>query len=100
MPRKKEFEPEEALEKAMRYFWANGYRNTSIRNLISGTGVNFYGLYNVFGDKRGIYLQGLDKYMMRYASQIRASANKAESFSEALHPRGAKSTPRKYKIFI
>ena len=85
MPRQKEFDPDEALEKAMRFFWQRGYRHTSIRDLIGSTGVNFYGLYNVFGDKRGIYLKGLDKYMSLYVSKIKAAAKDAGSFHEAIH---------------
>ena len=74
MPRKKEFEPDVALDKAMRYFWAHGYNDTSIRDLISGTGVNFYGLYNVFGDKRGIYVNSLEHYCETFLKQIRDAA--------------------------
>ena len=84
MGRQKEFDPDEALDKAMRFFWQKGYRHSSVRDLISSTGVNFYGLYNVFGDKRGIYLKGLDKYMSRYVARIKAAANQANGLDEAL----------------
>lgn len=84
MARKREFDPDEALDKAMRFFWQKGYRHSSIRDLIASTGVNFYGLYNVFGDKRGIYLKGLDKYMSRYLARIKRSANQAASLEDAL----------------
>ena len=84
MPRQKEFDPDEALEKAMRFFWKNGYRNTSIRDLINSTGVNFYGLYNVFGDKRGVYLKGLDKYMSSYVKRIKESTEGALKLEAAL----------------
>ena len=59
-----------ALDKAMHYFWKNGFENTSIRDLISSTGVNFYGLYNALGDKKGIYLKALDKYIDMYIEAL------------------------------
>ena len=62
MARPKEFEPQEALDKAMRQFWAKGYHDTSIRDLTARTGVNQYGLYGVFGNKLGLYLSALDRY--------------------------------------
>ena len=62
MARPREFEPEEALEKAMLQFWAKGFHDTSIRDLIGRTGVNQYGLYGVFENKRQLYLAALDRY--------------------------------------
>lgn len=62
MARPKEFEPEEALDKAMRQFWAKGYYDTSIRDLVESTGVNYYGLYGEFENKHGLFLAALDRY--------------------------------------
>ena len=62
MGRPREFEPKEALEKAMLQFWAKGFHDTSIRDLIDRTGVNQYGLYGVFENKRQLYLAALDHY--------------------------------------
>lgn len=62
MPRPKEFDPEDALEKAMHTFWAKGYYDTSVRDLVTATGVGPYGLYSTFEDKHGLYLAALDRY--------------------------------------
>ncbi|MEO1019797.1 MAG: TetR/AcrR family transcriptional regulator [Pseudomonadota bacterium] len=62
MARPREFEPEEALQKAMLQFWAKGFHDTSIRDLTARTGVNQYGLYGVFENKLGLYLAALDHY--------------------------------------
>ena len=62
MARPKEFDPEEALDKAMQQFWAKGYHDTSIRDLIERTGVNYYGLYGEFENKHGLFLAALDRY--------------------------------------
>lgn len=62
MPRTKEFDPDEALDKAMHTFWAKGYYDTSVRDLVTSTGVGPYGLYSTFEDKHGLYLAALDRY--------------------------------------
>ena len=62
MARNREFEPKEALEKAMMVFWQKGYTDTSIDDLVEATGVSRYGLYGVFGNKRGLFLASLDHY--------------------------------------
>jgi len=62
MARTREFCPSEALDKAMRVFWAKGYFNTSIEDLVSATGVSRYGLYGEFGDKNGLFLAALARY--------------------------------------
>ena len=62
MARPREFDAEEALDKAMRLFWSKGYHDSSIRDLVECTGVNQYGLYSVFDDKRGMFLAALDRY--------------------------------------
>jgi TetR/AcrR family transcriptional repressor of nem operon len=62
MARIREFDPDEALDKAMKVFWQKGYANTSIEDLVSATGVNRYGLYDEFENKHGLFLAALDHY--------------------------------------
>lgn len=62
MARIREFDPDEALDKAMKVFWQKGYANTSIEDLVSATGVNRYGLYDEFESKHGLFLAALDHY--------------------------------------
>jgi TetR/AcrR family transcriptional repressor of nem operon len=62
MARNREFDPKEALEKAMKVFWKKGYIDTSIDDLVAATGVSRYGLYDEFGSKRGLFLASLDHY--------------------------------------
>ena len=70
MARPKEFEPDEALDKAMHQFWAKGYHDTSIRDLVARTGVNYYGLYGEFMNKRGLFLAALDRYRDTVTAEI------------------------------
>ena len=62
MPRTREFEPDEALERAMELFWLKGYADTSIDELVRETGASRYGLYATFGDKHDLFLQSLTRY--------------------------------------
>jgi TetR/AcrR family transcriptional regulator, transcriptional repressor for nem operon len=62
MARNREFDPTEALEKAMMVFWTKGYVDTSIDDLVEATGVSRYGLYGEFGSKHGLFLASLDHY--------------------------------------
>ena len=62
MPRHREFDPEVALEEAMRLFWKKGYHDTSVRDLVAGTGVSHAGLYGTFGNKDEVFNAALKRY--------------------------------------
>jgi len=70
MARPREFDPAEALERAMHQFRAKGYHDTSIRDLVERTGVNYYGLYDVFDSKHGLFLAALDLYRQTVTAEI------------------------------
>jgi TetR/AcrR family transcriptional repressor of nem operon len=62
MPRPKQFDPDQALDQAMRLFWERGYEATSIRDLVEKLGINRFSLYESFGDKRRLFLAALERY--------------------------------------
>ena len=62
MARTREFEPNEAVEKAMMVFWRHGYEATSITDLEVGTGVGRKSLYRTFRDKNDLFLKALETY--------------------------------------
>jgi TetR/AcrR family transcriptional repressor of nem operon len=62
MARQKEFDSEEALQKAMEVFWSRGYEAASIQDLVEHMGINRQSLYDTFGDKHALYLKALDRY--------------------------------------
>lgn len=63
MPRRKEYEPEDALEKAIVAFWKNGYGATTVRDLEDAMGVNRFGIQTFFGGKDKLFDACLDKYL-------------------------------------
>lgn len=62
MARPKEFDPDEALDKAMHVFWHKGYEATSMEDLLSAMDINRGSLYATFGDKRALFLKAMDRY--------------------------------------
>ncbi|MGX9356654.1 TetR/AcrR family transcriptional regulator [Roseobacteraceae bacterium S113] len=72
MPRTREFEPELALDAAMRVFWAKGYSEASYEDLVAGTGVSRKGLYSAFGDKHSLFLAALKNYRSSVVPQLLA----------------------------
>jgi len=62
MARPREFDPDKALDKAMRLFWKKGYFDTSIRDIVAETGVSHAGLYGTFGNKSDLFVAALERY--------------------------------------
>jgi TetR/AcrR family transcriptional regulator, transcriptional repressor for nem operon len=63
MPRLRQFDERQVLEQAVRLFLRSGYHATSTRELGEALGLNPSSLYRTFGDKRGLYLRALDRYL-------------------------------------
>ncbi len=55
MPRAKQFDEEEVLQKAMILFWKKGYHDTSITDLIEFLGISNASIYNTFNGKRALF---------------------------------------------
>jgi len=63
MGRPRQFNSDEVLDRSMREFWERGYRDTSVDDLVTATGVRPGSLYNAFpGGKHRLFLQALDRY--------------------------------------
>jgi AcrR family transcriptional regulator len=66
--RKRSFDKSEALDKAMRLFWENGYSATSVKDLTEALGINKPSLYAAFGNKEALFKASLEHYITSYAS--------------------------------
>ena len=62
MARPREFDRDEALERATGVFWAKGFASTSTDDLLTAMGIGRQSLYNAFQDKRALYLEALERY--------------------------------------
>lgn len=61
--RPREFDTDAAVERAMGIFWSHGYHGTSLPDLLEATNVSRGSLYAAFGDKHGLFLRALDRYI-------------------------------------
>lgn len=68
--RPKEFDRKEALESAMEVFWAKGFADASVRDLLDGMGINRGSMYDTFGDKRALFLAAIDHYRQEVAGPL------------------------------
>jgi len=61
--RPREFDVDEALEKALTVFWRRGFEGTSISDLTEAIGINRPSLYAAFGNKETLFRLALDRYV-------------------------------------
>jgi TetR/AcrR family transcriptional regulator, transcriptional repressor for nem operon len=73
MARPREFDADQALERATRVFWTRGFEQTSLDHLCAATGLGRSSLYAAFGDKRALYLKSLARYEQRSVQRIAAA---------------------------
>ena len=62
MARTKEFEKEEALDKAIQLFWQKGYNGASMQEVVDCLALSRSSIYDTFGDKRKLFIEALQKY--------------------------------------
>src|SRR5262244_4423765 len=63
MARPRKFDPDDVLQRSMQQFWAHGYNDTSVDDLVKASGVPPGSLYNFFqGGKRELFMGSLDLY--------------------------------------
>ena len=74
MGRPRSFDRDVALERAMDVFWAKGYRNASIGELLAAMGIQKGSLYDSFGDKQELFLAALQLYRRRWGALVAAHA--------------------------
>ncbi|PQJ82062.1 TetR/AcrR family transcriptional regulator [Polaribacter glomeratus] len=62
MPREKQYNEAEVIERAMVLFWKNGYKSTSLRMLSKEMGINQFSINASFGNKKNLFLESLKLY--------------------------------------
>ena len=75
----KQFDPDEALGKAMQLFWAKGYAATGLAELQAQMGIGRKSLYDTFGNKRQLFIKALQHYADRDLRQILSQLDKGGS---------------------
>lgn len=60
--RPREFVPEQALDRAVEMFWADGFEGVDVDRIARAVGVTKPSLYRLFGDKSSLFLHALKRY--------------------------------------
>jgi AcrR family transcriptional regulator len=68
--RKRAFDKSDALDRAMRVFWENGYNGTSVNDLTEALGINKPSLYAAFGNKEQLFETALNHYASHYGAPL------------------------------
>jgi AcrR family transcriptional regulator len=61
--RPQSFELDQVLDAAVLVFWSNGYEGASLDDLTKAMGINRPSLYAKFGNKHGLFLAAIDRYI-------------------------------------
>lgn len=69
--RPRAFDPELALDQAMRVFWEKGYEGASLPDLTEAMGINRPSLYAAFGNKAALFRKVLDRYAEKSGCHVR-----------------------------
>ncbi|WP_213881694.1 TetR/AcrR family transcriptional regulator [Pseudomonas sp. dw_358] len=77
--RPREFDTQAALDKAITHFSEYGFHGTSISDLNACLGLTSGSIYKAWGDKRGLFLAALDRYIALRAEAIAACLASAHS---------------------
>ncbi|SRR5665213_1463933 len=62
MSRNREFNYDNAMDKAMRVFWGEGYSGASLRDLLKAMKIGEGSFYNTVKSKKQLYLECLNRY--------------------------------------
>lgn len=81
--RPREFDLDDAVERALALFWRQGYEGTSISELTEALGITRASLYAAFGNKEGLFRRVMERYEAR-AGAYRVAAGQAPTSLEAV----------------
>lgn len=83
--RPKKFDRTEAIEQALQVFWTKGFDGASMKMLTDAMGINSPSLYAEFGDKRGLYLEAIDRYANHGGCAPLDALEAAPNIQDAVH---------------
>jgi len=82
--RPRSFDLDAALDRAMMLFWRQGYEPTSMSDLGRAMGLNAPSIYAAFGNKEGLFLRVLDRYVKARTPGLEHLLEAASSAEEAV----------------
>ena len=85
MGRPREFELDDAIEKAAALFWRNGYEGTSLSDLTTAIGISPPSFYFAFGSKEGLFRTVIERYFAEQSKLAEAALRKSTPRAIATH---------------
>jgi AcrR family transcriptional regulator len=85
MGRPREFELDDAIEKATGLFWQNGYEGTSLGDLTTAIGISPPSFYFAFGNKEGLFRKVIERYFAEQSKLAEAALPKPTPRAVATH---------------
>jgi len=82
--RPREFDVDQAVERALNLFWRRGYEGTSMSDLTAALGITRASLYAAFGNKEALFQRAMDRYEAK-AGAYRIAADQAATSLDAVH---------------
>ena len=84
--RTRQFDVDEALDRALEVFWARGYEGATLPELTRAMGINRPSLYAAFGNKEQLFRKALDRYQTGPISFLTEALRKptARAVAEAI----------------
>lgn len=83
--RPREFDPETALEAAMKVFWAHGYEGASMADLAGAMGMKAPSIYATFGNKESLFFKALERYYAGPGSYLEGALAQPSAARVARH---------------
>jgi len=81
----KQFDKDEALNKALEIFWAKGFEATSMQDLVLNMGVNRASMYHTYGNKHALFIAALECYIESNLEHFKQALNAPGSPLENLN---------------
>ena len=85
MGRPREFEIDDAIEKATGLFWLKGYEGTSLSDLTKTIGISPPSFYFAFGSKEGLFKKVIERYLAEQGKIAEAAFRKPTARAVATH---------------
>ncbi|MFD4597966.1 TetR/AcrR family transcriptional regulator [Streptomyces sp. NPDC058464] len=84
MARIREFDIDQAVDRAMDLFWRQGYAETSLQDLLKELSIGSGSFYAAFGSKEQLYIHSLDRYLSLQGRDLEATLDETPGIRPAI----------------
>ncbi|WP_234545350.1 TetR/AcrR family transcriptional regulator [Streptomyces shenzhenensis] len=84
MARTREFDVDQAIDRAMDLFWRRGYAETSLQDLLKELSIGSGSFYAAFGSKEELYIRSLDRYISLQGNDLEKTLDSATEIRAAV----------------